>query len=295
MTDMGRTQDALDRRISAWLDEGPRDAPASFVTATLAPIPAMAQRRRSFAAVTRMPTTWGRAFGALGIAAAVVLAVGLSVGLVTNLNQVGGSPSPSPSALAFADEGLIGANGSDRGRAGTYQSRIFRPRIVFTVPAGWSIGSFTRTFIGGGESTDGLPLNQGTGAVMVVAPASIDPPHPDTPGSTLPPDLAAWLAADPNLTLSPAVPVTIGGIAGVQMEGTLSAGARLDPEDGPAYRPFNVLPLEPRLRFRFQVITVRGQPIVIVTEANVGDFAAFRPLADELIATFRFPEPPATP
>lgn len=295
----------LNRRIEAWLDEGPERAPDALLASTLAPIPVMAQRRRSLVALGRL-TVRVEELARLAVAAALVIAVAGIAGLAVRggPSGVGGeTPSPSPGAtepplslpsgVSFTNAGPLGVGtGRETGKAGTYQTLIFRPAVRFTVPAGWSVANIVNTFVGGGEDVAGIPIGNGDGVIVLTAPTTVDPPAPGDPGSPLPADLLAWLVADTQLTLaSGPTPVTIGGIAGSEIEGSLAATARLDPVDG-FYRPVDWLPLLPRHHFRIAVLQVGGQQILVATLANVDTFEVFRPVADGVIGSFEFPASP---
>jgi hypothetical protein len=293
----------LDVRIDAWLDAGPDRAPAQFIDATLAPIPAMAQRRRSLAALGRMTVTYA-ALARLAAAAALVVAVGFA-GFSIRGGPAGHdgstpSPPPSPSALpyplpsgvAYTHTGPLGAvAGNEPGVAGTYQTLLFRPVVRFTVPANWSVTSLVNTFVGGGEGPAGIPLGNGAGVIVVTTPTSVDPSVPGDFGTAVPADLIAWLVANPRLTLIGApTPVAIAGFAGLRVEGWVTPGARVDPADG-FYRPVDFLPLLPRHRFRIAVIRIGGQQVIVATVADGGTFGVFRAEADAVIGSFEFPAP----
>jgi len=303
----------LDRRIEAWLDEGPDRAPDALLASTLAPIPVMAQRRRSLVALGRL-TVRVEALGRLAIAAALVVAVAGFVGFAMRGGPSGAgptaspsrSPSPSipgaaplPSGVSYTNAGPLGAGtGREIGKAGTYQTLVFRPEVRFTVPAGWSVNNLVNTFVGGGEDVAGIPIGNGDGAIVITTPTSVDPPAPGDIGAPVPADLLAWLAADPQLTLtSGPTSVTIAGIAGNEIEGALASTARLDPVDG-FYRPVDWLPLLPRHHFRIAVVRVGAQQVLVATVANADLFETFRPVADGVVGSFDFPDshaPGATP
>ena len=291
----------IDPRVEAWLDDGPDHAPAQFIDATLAPIPAMAQRRRSLVAFGRMTVTFA-ALARLGAAAALVVAIVGLAGLVTRGAPAGGGPTPTPvpvaspspiplpSGVAYTNAGPLGAgSGGESGKAGTYQTLVFRPAVRFTVPARWSTTNLVNTFVGGGEDVAGIPIENGTGVVVVTNPTSVDPPSPGDLGTPVPADILGWLQADRQLALTGgSTAVTIGGFAGREIEGALAATARLDPVDG-FYRPVDFLPLLPRHHFRIAVITVAGRQLIVATVANADEFDVFRPEADAVIASFAFP------
>jgi hypothetical protein len=300
MTDRGpRPEDLADDRIRAWLDDKPMLAPRALVEATMAPIPAMAQRRRSLVAIGRMRVEVATLVRFAAAAALVVAVVG-AVGLVRTPSGPGGRPSPSagssstpaplPSGVRLTNDGPLGAgSGSEPAVAGTYQSRLFRPTIRFTVPAGWSGGTTVRTFVGGSESSIGLPLTTGRGGIVFTVPTSIEPPAPGDPGATVPADLFSWILTNPNLALGTPTAVTIGGVPGRAVAGSLSASAAIDPNDD-AYRIVDDVPLFARQAFRLAVVTVDGRQLLVATVANSSDFAAFSAEADAVLASVVFPD-----
>ena len=293
--------EGIDPRVEAWLEDGPDQAPAAFVEATLAPIPVMAQRRRSLVAFGRMTVTLA-ALGRLAAAAALVIAFTAVASFTLRVAPAGhgdeapspapsgpASPAPLPSGVAYTNAGPLGVgSGGESGKAGTYQTLVFRPAIRFTVPARWSVTNLVNTFVGGGEGATGIPIGNGTGVIVVTAPTSVDPPAPGEAGTAVPADLLAWLVSDPQLAVSGnPTSITIAGLAGRQIEGSLAASARLDPVDG-FYRPFDYLPLLPRHHFRIAVLDVAGQQVVVATLANADVFESFRPEADAVIGTIVF-------
>ncbi len=300
-----RREDAPDVRIRSWLESGPDLAPADLVESTLAPIPMMAQRRRSIVAFGRITVSLAT-LARYAVAAAVIVAVvALSARLLgSGPNGIGRASTPpapaassavgpegaapaSSSALPFADQ-MDPGMGSATGLAGTYRTRQFRPQLVFTVPAGWKVDNLLNTFVGGGESPTAIPISNGDGEIVVIAPTSIDPVAPAYLGSPAPSDLVGWIASNRAFVVSSTRQVTIAGIPGREFVATLAPDAPLDPGDV-FYRPFAELPLVPRLEFRLAVITVRGTQVVVATVANADRFDAFVPEADAIIRTFAFP------
>jgi len=225
----------------------------------------------------------------LGITAAVFAACS-GAGAASPTAETSPTAVVLPSGVAYTNEGPLGAgSGSDPAVGGTYQSHAFKPVVRFTVADGWSGGSLIRTFVGSSETRDGLPLTNGTGGIVLTVPTSIEPPAPADRGEPVPADLFAWIQANPNLKLGPATDVTIGGIKGQAVEGTLSATADVSPVED-AYRIVDFLPLIPRQTFRLAVIAVDGQQLIVATIANTADFAAFTLAADAVVTTFTFPD-----
>lgn len=187
------------------------------------------------------------------------------------------------STVAHFDEACGGSQSSPC-KAGTYQTRSFKPTFSATVVAGWRPGRLLATFVGADETAAGIPLTQGLGDIVVTVPTSLDPPAPGDPGTKVPADLVAWLAANKNFVLGAPTAVTIGGIAGQQLDGTVAAGVKIDPADN-AYRMSDYLLFRGGQHVRFVVLTVGGSQVVLLTESGVADWDAFAKIADQLIGT----------
>ena len=284
----------FERTARAWLELGPSDAPDHTVEAALLAIETTPQERTwllPWRHIVRTPL----AIAATGVALVLVAIVGIAV-LGSPKSGVGGttasptpSAAPSTSGIPLTNPGPLGASlGTDAGKAGTYHTAQFRPTLEFTVPAGWSVGPIVNTSMGADETAVGIPLTDGSGAIIVTTPTSVDPPAPGDPGSPVPADLMAWLKADPDLTLGPVTDVTIAGLPAKQVEGSLSTTARVDTADGGAHRLVDFLPLLPRHQFRIAVVDVGGTQVMVATVANKTDFAAFGPTATTIIDTMRF-------
>jgi hypothetical protein len=213
--------------------------------------------------------------------------VGLAILFAACSPGAAATPAPSPtiaaSTVAYLDE-MCGGSQSSPCLAGTYQTRSFQPTFSVTVPAGWRISRLLRTFIGAGETAVGLPLSQTTGEIVVTVPSSLEPPAPGETGSNVPADLAAWLVANKNFVLGASTAVTIGGVAGKQLDGIVAADAKVDPTDK-AYRLSDYLLFRPGQHVRFAVLTVGGAQVVLATVAAAADWDAFVKDADQVIAT----------
>jgi len=225
----------------------------------------------------------------LGIAAAVFAACS-GTGAASPTAQASPTAAGLPSGVAYTNEGPLGASsGSQSGVAGTYQSHAFQPVVRFTVAGGWSGGAVVRTFVGGEESQDGLPIRHGKSGIVLTVPTSIEPPAPGDRGAAVPADLFGWIQANPNLKLGPATDISIGGIKGHAVEGTLSATADIDSVES-AYRIVDFLPLVADQTFRLAVVVVDGRQLIVATIASSADYADFAAAADAVVASLAFPE-----
>ena len=187
------------------------------------------------------------------------------------------------STVAHFDEACGGSQSSPC-KAGTYQTRSFKPAFTATVAAGWRPGRLIGTFVGADETVAGIALTQATGEIIVTAPTSLDPPAPGDAGTKVPADLAAWLAANKNFVLGASTAVTIGGIAGKQLDGTVAADVKIDPADH-AYRLSDYLLFGVGQHVRFVVLTVGGSQVVLATVSAAADWDAFVKAADAVIGT----------
>lgn len=221
---------------------------------------------------------------ASALIAATILMAACSAGPAATTAPSAGAVASGASSLPFADE-MCGGSQSSPCKAGTYQTRQFKPAFSFTVPAGLRIGRLIRTFVGADETAIGIPLSQNTGEIVVTVPSSLDPPAPGDTGTNVPADLAAWLATNKNLTFGAAQAVTIGGVAGQQLDGTVAADAKIDAADGGVYRLSDYLLFKPGQHVRLAVLKIGGAQIVIATVAAAADWDAFAKIADPVIAS----------
>jgi hypothetical protein len=197
------------------------------------------------------------------------------------------SPTAAPSVAAgatYLDE-RCGGSGSSSCIAGTFRTRQFQPAFSITVPASWRIGRLLRTFVGADETAIGIPLSQGKGEVDLTVPTALEPSAPGEGGKSVPADLLAWLAANKNFTLGAATPITIGGVAGQQLDGTVAADAKVDAADAGADRLSDYLLFKPGQHVRLAVLKIGGAQIVVATVADPAEWDAVVKDADAMIAS----------
>ena len=132
---------------------------------------------------------------------------------VAMLAGCGGSVPPTPSSTARAAV-----------PAGTYTSSAFRPPITYTLPDGWLIADDAPDYLGLEPVT-----SDATGIRVFRSPraASQDPTCPiaAAPGvGTTARDLVDWVRARPGLVAGNPVAVTLGGLAGLQIDLAIVAG-----------------------------------------------------------------------
>jgi len=103
----------------------------------------------------------------------------------------------------------------------TYQTRAFEPGITFTVPStGWeNLADEGTVFMLLPISAPGDAIVFFRGAKAAQADGSFATAADTVAG------LSDWLASNPLLDITPATPVTIGGLSGVTVEIRIAAGA----------------------------------------------------------------------
>jgi hypothetical protein len=115
----------------------------------------------------------------------------------------------------------------------------------------------------------------------------------------LPPDLIAWLGARTDLTLTKPTTVSVAGLTGTMVDGTIQAGAKLN--GGGAvnlicsadttcdYDAGNELGFSPDSHFEIIVVDVRGQTVVIEMDTHAATWARDRHFLDDMLASLTFP------
>jgi hypothetical protein len=140
------------------------------------------------------------------------------------------SGSPSPSADAPTCPNSHGGSCLGAIDAGTYETTTFEPQITYTVPDGWMNmedlpGNFWLYLE---EDAAGQATPRGgsyVGIYQNIHAAAIDCTEAWQEGvGQTPADLAAWYASVPGLVASEPVPVTVGGLAGLQLDLSLEEG-----------------------------------------------------------------------
>jgi len=275
----------LDRRLRAWLDDGPDLAPHDLADDVMDPIPTM-RRRPSWSRYLPMAVPGGTAWLA---AAAAVVAVAVALGMLALLRPLPDIGAPRPTGDYMTNDFGVSRAGQV-GRAGWYRSWQFRPQVRFEVPAGWGVRGLESWFIGSEESVDALPLSNGGGAIVLTRPRSVDAPGPGPAQDPVPDDVLAWLVADPDLDLGPATAARIGGRDAIEVTGTLAPDAAVDDDTGGVRLTDEIL-LLPRHQFRLTVVPDEGGTLIFATIAPAERFDEFQPVADGILDSLTFVEP----
>jgi hypothetical protein len=289
---MNTTPD-FDRHAAAWLADGPTELNDRVLDAALREVHLTHQRRR--------PTVPWRIrtmnpFARIAVAAfAVVAALVGAIYVLAPGGGVGGrlpataSPSgrPSPSPLVTASPTPIPTQLASTGDIfpGTYVPQFdpaFTFRIDSEVQHNCAPGYQCRGNIDA-NSAGWIYLEFGLPAIefgMVRVDKLNDPAHS---GRLIDPpaDLAAWIASRPGLTVIAQKAVTVGGLAGTQLD--VRTGTN-DVQFGPipgVTDPANGL--SANSMHRLFVVTVRGRQILIGLVAGSGSVDELQPLVDSIV------------
>ncbi len=200
--------------------------------------------------------------GALGLACAIVLAVG-GIGLIrssapTTIPADEGQPTGPPSAVTGETTGTWTGPCADSQDGppprvcfgpldeGTYTSQRFEPALTFIVPAGWNNpwdtrGSFELWTPGWSDGWDdpddpGIYLLDHPGITLVRDPRPDEgcSGHVDATVGTSAIEVATWVANHPAIAAGAPSPVEVGGLTGYQLDVSIADTWRESCPDGPA-------------------------------------------------------------
>ena len=321
----------IERVLDIWFEDGPLTVAERVVDDALAAVERTDQQRgwRSALRVPVRPTGSRWAAYALLVAALAVglaLVIGLLAGrsvFVAPTNPPPAPPTPvataaaaaaSPSSVlraskpprpAGADLLLMG-NPMTSGR--TYTTLSFDPAFTIGGADGWLI---PLPAPGAGRLEGPAHAyffsRQPTGnPFLMPAVAMIRPSRVITEGGAstepAPADVVAWLQARTDLDLAKPFQVTIGGVTGTAIEGTVRHGATTN-----SSHAINLLcsvdnarcgwtngeevGVGPGERFRFVVLDVRGQAVVLVAGDSVDSWSHDLPELERVMNSLSFPSP----
>jgi hypothetical protein len=201
----------------------------------------------------------------------------------------GGSPASSVGPSPSVPTAPASAGPRFSGTVADASPTVFRSPLTFAVPMtvsygpGWSILENLPDLITLQSSVDDFQLS-----FNIVTKATMADPGDGHP-IPFPTDLAGWLRADPDLRVDASTPVTIAGIAGIQVDTTTlwtSSGDNKTlltlPDNG-----WNLVPKAEQWRFIF-LDNVNGQRLLILTIANPGTLASAAARAQAVIDTVTF-------
>jgi hypothetical protein len=294
-----RDPDAI---LAAWLDEGPTGLPEPSRRAIAVNTRTTTQRRRPLWMPWRKPVMNTYARWAVAALAIVIAVGGAAYLLGPGGSQVGGKPTPnasapatpapsrsavptaqaptarpSPSPSILANQGFV--------YPGTYIPK-FDPPVAFTIdrevqhncaPNFQCRGSIDANLPGWTALEFGLPRIE----VSILRIDKLD--DPSKPGQLISPpaDLAGWIGSRPGVTVVARRAVTVGGLAGTQLDvRTGNKGIRFGPIPGLTDPGFG---LGPNWDVRLYVVPVRGRQVVITLHAEDGSTDELQPLADSIV------------
>jgi hypothetical protein len=184
--------------------------------------------------------------------------------------------------------------------AGAYSSNAFRPTITYTLPEGWLIA---------GDNPDYFALQPVTSDAVgihvfrspLAASQDVECPITSAPGvGTTAKDLVNWIIARPGLSAADPVPVTMGGLGGLQVDVAIVEGwvPSCPFADGIPTVPLFVSATDASFRWviagserlRLNVLDVPGKGTVVVDiDAFDGSLMdSFLPAATSVVESMRF-------
>jgi len=193
---------------------------------------------------------------------------------------------------------------------GSYITRTFRPGVTLTVGDGWTVAfpeePDTFDIVRGFDPTNPNPESWQSlsfSRVSEIFDGFFFRDPIDKRGHTrpAPDDLAGWLRENPYLETSEPLPVTVGGVDGVQLDATVKP---LPPDQAQGTcaqasrrcivlfnleNPDEYLTQLEGTTNRYIVLKVRGASVVASISSSVGaPLADFLPLAEDVLATLDF-------
>lgn len=298
------TRQPFERKLRAFVSDVPAAAPRDLLESVLVDLPTVKQRRRPFG-VGRRFTTMSTPLRTIAVAAAVLVVAVAAYSMLPGPPGPGASPSPTiaPTPTAAPSRSpaptpsprITGATvaplGGTLGEDTLYELPTFEPPFTFSGPSPMILG-----LAGSAFAFIVHPTSQSINA-GVVRPGAVF----DEAGSAqaVPDDLAAWVQARTDLSVSSAEPVTLGSAEGTLVEAVVAedafqnAGGAVnvfcprttgcDFESGGSIgwvRGDRVLVL---------VATVDGQPITAIGTAPEANWVTMGPIFDAWLRSFDFP------
>ena len=236
-----------DRRIHAWLELMPDEAPDRVIAAVDQAVERMPQVRQPFGLALWRPANMNNVkYAAAAVAIAIIGVVGLSLGGGKAAPTTGASapPSagtspiavvpPSPSKLPLQPGVTAVANNVVLAGDTRYTVPAFTPAFTFTGHAGWLVFASESAELA--VLVDSRPNLRGflgsvlalkAGEVNVMRVGQVLEPggqHGGAPAA-LPGDVVAWLQARPDLVLEAPSTMQVSGIDATVLRGTVRAEA----------------------------------------------------------------------
>jgi hypothetical protein len=210
------------------------------------------------------------------------------------------TPTPSP-APRFVFGGATAIIGGTHRRFQTtadvtYYTDYFKVPFTIRPGAGWVVVNNIPTLTSFDSEPGGPPIR----GVQFVVPTKVVPPG-NIDLIPAPVDLLGWLRARSDLVLSAPVSIMVAGIQGSMVEGSLRAGAALNPEGGLnlicgelsecGWEGGQLIGIGPGAIVEFVLIEVRGTRVIIALGGPAADASTTQKTFDAFLKTFAFPTP----
>jgi hypothetical protein len=303
-----RDPDAI---LAAWLEEGPTRLPDATRRAIAVNTRTNRQTWRPMRVPWRDPSM--NPLARMAVAAiAIALAIGGAVYVFAPYRgaPAGGSPAGSTPALAATPAAVASASPAVASASpvvpsaspvpstaavtlapggevfpGRYRPQ-FDPPLAFTIdrevqhncaPGFKCRGSIDENRPGWLDIEFGLPRIE----VSLIRVDKVKDPAKPNRLIDAPADLVAWIANHPGVTVTARKPVTIGGVAGTELDlKTGASGVTFGPITGVADPPFGVGPNDVA---QIIIVDVQGHHVVIGMRAEDGSLDEIRPLVDSIV------------
>ena len=241
---------------------------------------------------TRRPLPWRQG----AIAAVAAIAIGVAATIVIHARDHSSSTdNAAPAVLPLAASSLT---------PGSYRVNLFRPSLTFHVDGGWTLA--------GADSANQLQLTRvdAPGAALgfhmvdqIIDPAAAPARGQDVDPTVrpLPADPSVWLRSNPRLRVTGSGAAKFGGTRAAFVDFAVANGYRFD--NGNAGNPcttvscvllFRTLDQPPTLvgavgtdTLRFYLVPQGGRLMVVTVSAPTAEYAAFSPLAQQVLATLK--------
>jgi uncharacterized protein YjbI with pentapeptide repeats len=206
-----------------------------------------------------------------------------------NLISANGKTNEELEQQAGSLEGTIMPDGTLY--PGRYAAREFEPALSFSVSDGWRLSR--------PETTGWLSIEGPEGGELIFTnPRHVyDPSDPSEPKEVPAPENAdewpSWFQSHPSLVTSKPLPVSVGGASGMRIDVTTSSTPKNYPQEVCGEQP--CIPLYPsgktpilsyeEFKYRFVIVDVGGEPVLIDVAAPTDKFDEFLPKAQKVLDT----------
>lgn len=297
------TRQPFERTLRIFVSDVPEHAPRDLLEAVLIDLPTVKQRRRRFGLGRRFQPM-SSPLRALAVAAAVLVVAVAGYSMLGNRIGPGASPtlapSPTPTAAPTRSpaptaspriSGATGATVNEEGDPGTtYVLSRFEPVFTYAGLEGMLFAQEGPTHAWFVHGTS-FAINAGVvqvGKVFDEAGATLDPPA----------DLAAWVQARTDLTVTATTTVTLGTAEGTLIEATVADDAFTNgggainvfcPASTCAFEQGGSMGYAPGDRVLILVTAVDGLPVAAMGTAPEADWATYGARFDAWLRSFDFP------